>query len=561
LETLGHLPKNRKTDKLRVMNKMISKIEKKFNEFLEAPVNSLVWAGSFFAIVGLRMLIERIGIPATDAPMRVLTDYLHNIFFFLISYLVIWLIISQILRIKPQKVAFFLLCAAWLIVLPPILDILKTGGGVFWSFYALGNLSEVWANFWTFFGRLPSGIVYFGTKIIFATSVFLIFCLILAKTKKVGKSVTGALLAYLTLFIMGTFPSWLAYCYYFLKDAQPFGDVPGFKIAQLVGSPGHILGLYFGDFMYTFPYNLDLIYFPILVFLAAILFWKIDKAKFLAVLKNARYPQLVYHSGLLVVGLGLGYLAYPENLNLSIFTFFAIVDILSAVFLAWLASVIVNDIYDFGIDEVSNPERPLQKKVFSLKEYWELGILLFVLSLLGALVVGVKFALIMFFYQLLAWAYSAPPFRLKKFLGIATFVSALCSLLVVFSGFVLFSGEQNIVGLSGKIIILIIAALTLSLPIKDLKDIAGDKKYGIWTVPVVFGEEKGRLITAVGIFISFMLSVFLLSEFRLFWWAMLFGGITFLIVINSKIKPRRIFWWVMAPVAAYGLIMVKILFL
>ena len=103
--------------------------------------------------------------------------------------------------------------------------------------------------------------------------------------------------------------------------------------------------------------------------------------------------------------------------------------------------------------------------------------------------------------------------------------------------------------------------LTLSLPIKDFKDIEGDRKYQIWTVPVIFGEETGRLITAVGIFISFMLSVFMLNEFRLFWWALLFGIIAFLIVINQKIKPRRLFWWVLGTVAAYGVILIRVLFL
>jgi 4-hydroxybenzoate polyprenyltransferase len=269
---------------------------------------------------------------------------------------------------------------------------------------------------------------------------------------------------------------------------------------------------------------------------------------------------MVYHAGLFGAGLGLGYLAYPQNFNLHIFSAFAVFDLMAAIWLSWIASVIVNDIYDFEVDVVSNPGRPLQQNVFSVREYAELGAVIFFLALLGGLVVSFKFAALLLVYQFLAWVYSARPYRLKRFPGIATFVSACASLIILFIGFALFSGDQNLQGLSWRIILLLLLTLTLSLPIKDFKDIEGDKKEGIWTIPVLFGEEKGRLIVASGVFVSFILSVFLLNEFRLFWWAAVFGGMAFLIVTNKKINPRRFFWWVLFPVTVYGLVLMKILF-
>jgi 4-hydroxybenzoate polyprenyltransferase len=257
--------------------------------------------------------------------------------------------------------------------------------------------------------------------------------------------------------------------------------------------------------------------------------------------------------------LGLGFLAFPDNFNLNIFSLFTVFDLLVAIVLAWIASVIINDVHDYGIDMVSNAWRPLQQSVFGVKEYHDFGVLLFLLSLLGGLVVGVKFALVFVVYQFLAWAYSAPPFRLKQFPVIATLVSSLASLLIVLLGFFIFSGDNNIGGLPWRVMLLLVLALTLSLPIKDFKDIAGDKKEGVRTIPVIFGEANGRLIVASGIFISFMASVFLLNEFRLFWWAVIFGAAAFWIVLNKK--PHQLFWWVMGAVAIYGVILVKILFL
>jgi 4-hydroxybenzoate polyprenyltransferase len=131
-------------------------------------------------------------------------------------------------------------------------------------------------------------------------------------------------------------------------------------------------------------------------------------------------------------------------------------------------------------------------------------------------------------------------------------------LIILFLGFTLFSGDNNLQGLSWKIILLFLISFTLVLPLKDFKDVAGDKKCNIWTIPVIFGEEKGRLINAIGIFIPFVLSVIFLNEFRLFWWALLFGSVSFLIIMTKK--PRQLFWWVLGITTLYGLILTKIIF-
>jgi len=163
-------------------------------------------------------------------------------------------------------------------------------------------------------------------------------------------------------------------------------------------------------------------------------------------------------------------------------------------------------------------------------------------------------------YQIIAWFYSAPPFRLKKFPVIATFVSSLASLMVLFLGYILMSSDQTIYTLSWRIILLLIICYTISIPIKDFKDIEGDKKYGIWTIPVIFGEKNARIIVAICHFCSYILSVFFLNELRLFFWAIVFGAINYAIVISKKINPRRVFWWVLGTVSVYLLIMVKIVF-
>ena len=172
-----------------------------------------------------------------------------------------------------------------------------------------------------------------------------------------------------------------------------------------------------------------------------------------------------------------------------------------------------------------------------------------------------KFGILLVIYQILAWFYSAKPYRLKIFPGIATFISSFASMIVLFMGFILFSPDQNLTGFPWRIFWLLLISFTLCLPIKDFKDIAGDKADGVFTIPVIFGEEKGRLIVAVGCFISYMISVFFLNEMKLFWWALLFGGASYLIITNKKIKPYNLLWWNLGMAIFYGLILVKIVFI
>ena len=97
--------------------------------------------------------------------------------------------------------------------------------------------------------------------------------------------------------------------------------------------------------------------------------------------------------------------------------------------------------------------------------------------------------------------------------------------------------------------------------LQDFKDMAGDRQNGIWTLPVIFGEKKAKIIIAVGVFVSFLASVFILNELRLFWWALLFGSSAFLVIVNKEIKNTKIFWWILGIISLYFLVLVKTIFL
>ncbi|HRZ94987.1 MAG TPA: UbiA family prenyltransferase [Candidatus Moranbacteria bacterium] len=537
------------------------KIEKIFENILETKISLLAWAGIFSSIIMLRVFTEQfVARSAKISEYQLIIEYIHNFYFFIITFIIIWLYLSLFLKLNPQKLAYLLIWASLLILPPPFLDMAKTKGELFWSFYIISGAGDLKNQFLTIFGNLPSGIVYFGTRITFLLAIAMCAGAVYLKTKNWIKTVVSSAVVYIILFFMGSFPSIFFFAYNSVFGTKNFFEIKSFEIAQFFGAPQKILGIDSLTFRHAFAYKVELFYFPILILLLLFLFYLINSKKFFSMIANLRYPQLVYHGGLFFLGIGLGFLNFRENLAINIFSIEAVFVLLTSVFLAWIASVVFNDIYDLEIDKISNPDRPLPKGMFEISEYAQLGAVLFLLSLLGGVTIGFNFFMLLLTYQIIAWFYSSLPFRLKKFPVAATLVSSLASLMVLFLGYILISPDQTVYTLNWRIILLLIVCYTISIPIKDFKDIEGDKKYGIWTIPVIFGKKNARLIVAICHFCSYILSVFLLNERRLFLWALIFGAINYTIVISKKINPRKVFWWVLGTVSVYLLIMIKIIF-
>jgi len=305
---------------------------------------------------------------------------------------------------------------------------------------------------------------------------------------------------------------------------------------------------------------MNLIYAFLTVFLLIFAFWKFYREKFWLIAKNVRWIQISMHIGVVLVGAGLGAFYFPNNLTIDVFSFFALANLALAAVFAWLASVFWNDREDIAIDRLTNAQRPLASGKMKSTEYRHLFLAAFLASLILALTVGVKFFLLILAYQFIAWAYSSFPFRLKRFPIIATFLSAWAFLILCFSGFILISDNQNLSGFPGKFVWLLIIALTLSLPIKDLKDIEGDKEDGVWTIPVLLGETWGRFAIGLGIFASYGLSVVLLNAKILFFPAMILGALSFWILQNKKIPPRRVHIFVFSLLFLYVFLMAYLVF-
>lgn len=531
-----------------------------FIENLKSNIH--LWTLSFIGIILIRIFTEMY-LDDLSTGLNMFYEFSHTFLFFLISYILFLSIFKKFIQKDLKKASNILLFGYFVIILPPIIDFVISNGMGYWSFYKFDNLYGLLIRFLTFFGNDPTIGITYGVRVEVLLSLILLSVYSYIKTKNIVRTILLSFLGYSVFFILGTFPSWITILTQGFQKG--FFAINEFHIAQMFFSKTKIFSKSAGSIIDSLNVKMSIIYALSLSFVLFLCFQKEFKSKIFSFLKNIRPAQIIYHLGLFLIGIGLAIFFTDYEWEFNFFDILSILLVFQSISLAWITSVIINDIFDQVIDSISNTDRPLVTKTFSKSEYLAIGGGTFVFSIFFAAIISTKIALLLIIYQALAVAYSIPPLRLKSIPLVATFVSALASLLILIIGFLLIDPNQNTTLLPSNIQWLFLLSLTISLPLKDLKDIEGDRKEKVFTIPVIFGEEKGKSIIASGVFISFILSVLLLNEFRLIWWAILLGGISFwtISLANSTkyITYRNLNWWILSAVLFYSIIISIVVFL
>jgi len=228
----------------------------------------------------------------------------------------------------------------------------------------------------------------------------------------------------------------------------------------------------------------------------------------------------------------------------SLFDLVSFISLYLALFFAWLFAVWENDEVDIEIDKISNEGRPLvDKKIsFSIIEWKNLKFLFLGYSLSFAFLSGFYSFMFIIMFILIYHIYSAPPLHLKRFLGISSLLIAINALLAVWMGFFMSSGTANLNAFPSKYTFGILGLFFLVENVKNIKDIDGDRREGIKTIPVIFGEKRGKLIIGICLFISSLLVpiIFYFNLYTLIL-AIIFGSILFFLVNKKIFKENYIF--------------------
>ena len=175
---------------------------------------------------------------------------------------------------------------------------------------------------------------------------------------------------------------------------------------------------------------------------------------------------------------------------------FLIAGILLAGPLVCGTSQAVNDWFDRHVDAINEPDRPIPSG--RIGGHWGLYIAIgwTVLSLAVAAFTGRWVLIATVFGLACAWAYSAPPFRLKTSGWIGPAVVGL-----TYEGLSWFTGAAVMAGALPPVHVLVVLTLYSIgahgiMTLNDFKAVEGDRATGLRSLPVVLGERPAALLAS-----------------------------------------------------------------
>lgn len=199
---------------------------------------------------------------------------------------------------------------------------------------------------------------------------------------------------------------------------------------------------------------------------------------------------------------------------------FIIAGIILAGPMVCATSQAVNDWFDRHVDAINEPHRPIPSGRIPGQWGLYIAIIWSTLSLVLAAFLGMVVFVITIIALALAWAYSAPPFRLKKngwwgnsavaisYEGIA-WVTGAAVMLAAVSGTAVIPDWR----------ILLIAFLYSAgahgiMTLNDFKSIEGDTRMGLGSLPVRLGPEKAGIVACFAMAVPQMVVIALLFAWQ-----------------------------------------------
>jgi chlorophyll synthase len=154
----------------------------------------------------------------------------------------------------------------------------------------------------------------------------------------------------------------------------------------------------------------------------------------------------------------------------------------------------VNDWFDREVDAINEPQRPIPSGRMPGRWGLYVAIAWTLLSLAAAAAIGPWVLAAAAFGLVLAWAYSAPPLRLKNNGWWGNAACGLC-----YEGLAWITGAAVMAGGAPSLRSLILAALYSAgahgiMTLNDFKSIEGDTRMGVGSLPVRLGPQRAARV-------------------------------------------------------------------
>jgi 4-hydroxybenzoate polyprenyltransferase len=402
-----------------------------------------------------------------------------------------------------------LLCA-------PIIDLIASKGfGNQKMAYLLTDAQGLVTNFFTFFNTSTLPGVTTGIRVELLILFVLVFWYIYESTRSVMRASLGSFVSYLLLFVIGSIPSFFLI---FIGTFTPFFNMTLSKSVLLQNFVHPNINFASYEYAYTIYFDgfMSILLYVLVILLLCVFCFLWDKKKAVALLLNIRFARLATFIVLACAG-GMGAVWFY---GAPVFIWIDYIMLLVAgltIACSWMFAAYINDLSDIKIDTISNTERPLITGTLSTVDIQSGTYISALLALSGAYLIGYQCFFFTTIFLLASYLYSCPPLRLKRFFICNTAIIGLGSALSFMIGFYALSGSALVSSIPASWVLLVFLVITLIGHTKDLKDFEGDAKDGVYTIPVVFGMKRARIITAILTLIALVL-IPLLSGFSFLWW-------------------------------------------
>lgn len=522
-------------------------LDKFVTDILNQPVSITGWMMGFLGILFVRFILESLSSPTRNLQIPSNPETLiHYTLFWLTLTLGLILIVGHFIKnyYHSAKLALFGLPIIWS---APFFDIFLSQGKGYYQSYMLDTGKNLLYNFFTFLGPNFTWGATYGIRI--EIVIVLMFIGIYLKTiqVKVSKILLCLFIIYTFAFILGSWPAILYTLQNIHQSPVELNEVYKFFYKITANSTISHNTIYEGMnsvtigrfFELTFDKLASQILFLISCLLSVILFWKVERNTFQVVIQNIRWERVGSYLSLLLAGAGF---AYVSNLGKPL----VLVDLLGLLCLMiswlslWMYAVHNNDIQDLEIDKISNKERPLVMGTINTTSMREVGYVWLLASLFGSYCAGFYpfyMCLVCIFSSNI---YSNPPLRLRRYPLVPSFLIGICSFATITTGFFFLSISKQVLTFPISLSVGIIIMATLAINVKDMKDIEGDRKNGILTLPILFGKW-GVQVVAVCFALSFLLVPVFLSVYVLFIVSVPASIIGYRIVLRKPFREEPVF--------------------
>lgn len=539
----------------------MSAIWAKIGSFIARLENTRVsfWEAVFllYGIFFIRTFLENFANSGNFYHMSGVIDvFFHYPIGFSIVVIASFMLTAWLTGERIEKTAKVSVLLSFIVIIPPIIDLLINAGGQIPYIFISGSWSELLRSFVTYFG---GGAVGLGIKTEVALALLGIGIYIFHKTGRIARAIAGALILYVIIFAFLSTPAILFGLQNKISGAGWPMDIPSmtnfyfYQEPRLSQTGFRTLIMENDNFAYPLAknvqnqYSLTLAIFFLLVH-AVLYFWCLflySSKKFFAVLKNFRFLRILHYFLLAGAGIIIALVLFGRSTINSMFDLLSFMSLFLAILFAWLFAVWENDEVDVAIDKISNAERPLaiNEPVISLEEWQGLKYSFLAYALAFAFLSGLYTLTFIVLFIFLYHIYSVPPLRFKRFLGLSSLIIAANALLAVLLGFFFASGTENLNAFPLRYALGTFLIFLLGENVKNIKDIEGDKRENMRTLPVILGERKGKIAAGLGVFLAALLVPFFFGlNIYTFIAALIFGSILFRLCIRENFKEKYIFW-------------------